>query len=213
MKNDLEEIEYSELWDEVYLLEREWRKKLHKYNDRELVDLFPESREIVPLKLKEWEELLKVESISVKRALVGIYKTGSDDFSIWFGEYLVKTFLFPEVEACQRHIERLQRLSRLFTKRSRKEQKQELLMEDAIQKAKNYSIERVAGDQLELKACGSKYSSRCPFHEEKHASFFLYPKTNTYHCFSCQAHGDTINLAMRLYDLTFKDAVLLLAKA
>lgn len=210
MKNDQSDIEYSEFLEVAYPLEKEWRKKLPKYSDRELVDMFPESREIVPLKLKEWEELLKVESISVKRALVGIYKTGGDDFSIWFGEYLVKTFLFPEVEACQRHIERLQRLSRLFTKRSRKEQKQELLMEDAIQKAKNYSIERVAGDQLELKACGSKYFSRCPFHEEKHASFFLYPETNTYHCFGCQAHGDVINLTMHLYGLSFREAVSML---
>lgn len=213
MRSDQSDTEYFEFLEIAYSLEKEWRKKLHKYNDRELVDLFPESREIIPLKLKEWEELLKAESLSVKKALVGIYKTGGDDFSIWFGKYLVRIFLFPIVETCQRHIERLKRLQHFFTDRSKKERQRGLLWENSVHKARSFPIEQVVRGQLELKACGSKYSSRCPFHEEKHASFFLYPKTNTYHCFGCQAHGDTINLAMRLYDLTFKDAVLLLAKA
>lgn len=208
----MEEIEYFELLDNVCSLEKDWRKKLHKYSDRELVEIFPESREIIPIKIKEWGELLEMESLAVKEALKSIYKAGVDDFSIWFGECLVRIFFFPRAEACQRHIERLKRLRHLFTDRSKKERQQGVLWEDSVHRARSFPIEQVARGQLELKACGSKYSSRCPFHEEKHASFFLYPETNTYYCFGCQAHGDAINLAMHLHNLTFKDAVSLLTK-
>ena len=210
MKNDQSDIEYSEFLEVAYPLEKEWRKKLPKYSDRELVDMFPESREIIPIKLKEWEKLFEIESLAVKEALKDIYKAGVDDFSIWFGEYLVKIFLFPKVEACQKNIERLKRLNNLFTGTTKKEQQRGLFWEDSVRKARSYPIEQVARSRCELKAYGNKYRSRCPFHEEKSASFYLYPETNTYYCFGCQIHGDVIDFAMRLHDLTFRGAISLL---
>jgi len=49
----------------------------------------------------------------------------------------------------------------------------------------------------------------CPFHEEKTPS--LYTKNNFYYCFGCGASGDVIDLAMKLYHLTFPEAVKKLA--
>ena len=47
--------------------------------------------------------------------------------------------------------------------------------------------------------------SRCPFHNEKTASFKVY-SNNTFHCFGCGAHGDVITLVMKLEGLDFKEA-------
>lgn len=46
----------------------------------------------------------------------------------------------------------------------------------------------------------------CPFHQERTPSFVVYKDQNTYHCFGCQAHGDVIDLYMRLYRVDFIQA-------
>lgn len=48
----------------------------------------------------------------------------------------------------------------------------------------------------------------CLFHADKHPSMHVY-KT-TYYCFTCQAHGTTIDIVMKLQGKSFKEAVNLL---
>lgn len=43
----------------------------------------------------------------------------------------------------------------------------------------------------------------CPFHTEKTASFTVFLKDNTFHCFGCQAHGSLIDFVMRIEQLDF----------
>lgn len=46
----------------------------------------------------------------------------------------------------------------------------------------------------------------CPFHEEKTASFFIYPN-NSYYCFGCGAHGNgAIDFLIKRFNYSFKDA-------
>lgn len=47
--------------------------------------------------------------------------------------------------------------------------------------------------------------ARCPFHNEKTASFRVYPD-NTFHCFGCGAHGDVITFVMKMQGVGFLDA-------
>ena len=49
----------------------------------------------------------------------------------------------------------------------------------------------------------------CPFHNEKTASFRVY-KDGTFHCFGCGAHGDVITFVMKMQNISFKDACLML---
>lgn len=46
--------------------------------------------------------------------------------------------------------------------------------------------------------------SKCPFHDEKTASFRVY-KDGTYHCFGCGAHGDVITFVMNMQNLSFTE--------
>ena len=55
-----------------------------------------------------------------------------------------------------------------------------------------------------------KNKARCCFHEERTPSMVFRGKT--FHCFGCGAHGSTIDLCMRLFGLSPRDAALKLAK-
>jgi DNA primase len=46
----------------------------------------------------------------------------------------------------------------------------------------------------------------CPFHNEKTPSMHIY-KDNHAYCFGCQKYADSIDLAMQVWNLSFKDAV------
>ena len=73
-------------------------------------------------------------------------------------------------------------------------------------------ISEVASNYCDLKPWGAgKERARCPFHEERTASFELDLDRGLYHCFGCQAGGDTIRLVMEMENLTFPDALRLLA--
>lgn len=52
----------------------------------------------------------------------------------------------------------------------------------------------------------------CPIHNEKTGSFVWYIDQNKFHCFGCQAHGDSIDLYMKLYNVNFQTAVRELAR-
>ena len=58
---------------------------------------------------------------------------------------------------------------------------------------------------VELKPSGTRYVGLCPFHPEKHPSFFI--KDNHFKCFGCQEHGDVIDFVQKMYGLTFPDAL------
>lgn len=46
----------------------------------------------------------------------------------------------------------------------------------------------------------------CPFHDDKNPSCYIYEKTNSFFCFSCNTGGDNISLIMELKQISFRDA-------
>jgi len=64
----------------------------------------------------------------------------------------------------------------------------------------------------ELRRAGvNSYFGRCPFHEERTASFHVSPDDRLYHCFGCQASGDPFNFVMETEGLDFTGALEALA--
>jgi DNA primase len=53
---------------------------------------------------------------------------------------------------------------------------------------------------------GRELVGRCPFHNEKTGSFYVYGDGH-FHCFGCGAHGTPIDYVMRVRNLDFPDAV------
>lgn len=63
-----------------------------------------------------------------------------------------------------------------------------------------------------LKKSGHEFAACCPFHGEKTPSFFVSPRKQFYHCFGCGAHGTAISFLMEHENLSFPEAIELLAE-
>jgi len=59
---------------------------------------------------------------------------------------------------------------------------------------------------VKIKKVGKNNTCLCPLHNEKTASFTIFPN-NRWYCFGCNAGGDAISFVMRLYNLSFVSAV------
>ena len=68
------------------------------------------------------------------------------------------------------------------------------------------------GTYVSLKRAGSNYGGLCPFHSEKTPSFTVFPDTQHFFCFGCEAGGDAFSFIMRVENLDYKGAIEFLAK-
>lgn len=65
----------------------------------------------------------------------------------------------------------------------------------------------LVGGRTQLKREGARFTARCPFHEERTASFSLDPAAKLYHCFGCQRGGDAFSFVQEAENLDFVGAV------
>ena len=65
---------------------------------------------------------------------------------------------------------------------------------------------------IEVKKKGRQLVARCPFHEEKTASFTVTPGKGLYHCFGCGAAGDVIGFVTKHDKVSFGGALEALAR-
>ena len=70
----------------------------------------------------------------------------------------------------------------------------------------------LVGQYLALEKRGKHMLGLCPFHNEKTPSFTVTPEKQLFYCFGCGASGNIFNFIMRMENLTFPEAVRLLAR-
>ena len=63
------------------------------------------------------------------------------------------------------------------------------------------------GKKIPLIYKGRKKMALCPFHKEKTPSFHIDDDRGFYHCFGCEAHGDSFTFLMETEGLNFREAV------
>jgi len=68
-------------------------------------------------------------------------------------------------------------------------------------------IEDVVSQYTPLRRSGRNYVARCPFHDDRHPSLVVYPETQSFYCFGCRVHGDSLNFLMKMERLTFREAL------
>jgi len=74
-------------------------------------------------------------------------------------------------------------------------------------------IVRIIGDYIKLKKAGAQnFSGLCPFHGEKTASFSVHATRQFYHCFGCGVSGDVFSFVQKIENITFPEAVRLVAQ-
>jgi len=74
-------------------------------------------------------------------------------------------------------------------------------------------IVRIIGDYVKLKKAGAQnYAGLCPFHGEKTPSFSVHATRQFYHCFGCGVSGDVFSFVQKIENITFPEAVRLIAQ-
>ena len=68
-------------------------------------------------------------------------------------------------------------------------------------------VEVVSGRTPLRRASGSRFTGRCPFHEEKTPSFSVNPVEKLYYCFGCGKGGDVISFVRETENLDFVGAI------
>ncbi len=72
-------------------------------------------------------------------------------------------------------------------------------------------ITEVLSTYITLEPSGTQFKARCPFHNEKTASFSVSPERGLYYCFGCGARGDIISFVQQFEGLDFKGTLKVLA--
>ncbi len=72
-------------------------------------------------------------------------------------------------------------------------------------------IESVISSYVTLKRAGSNLQGLCPFHSEKSPSFTVFPGTQSFYCFGCNAGGSVITFIQRAENLDYVGAIEFLA--
>src|SRR5712672_358385 len=74
-------------------------------------------------------------------------------------------------------------------------------------------IVRIIGDYIKLKKAGAQnYAGLCPFHGEKTPSLSVHATRQFYHCFGCGVSGDVFSFVQKIENITFPEAVRLVAQ-
>lgn len=82
------------------------------------------------------------------------------------------------------------------------------IKKDKVEEIKDKSdIVSVVSDYVSLSKTGKHFLGRCPFHNDTDASFCVFPNTNSFHCFGCGKHGNSISFLMNLEGIDFLSAV------
>lgn len=72
-------------------------------------------------------------------------------------------------------------------------------------------IVQILNPYVELRRAGKNFIGACPFHQETKPSFTVNPITQSYYCFGCGAGGNVFSFFMDYDNLSFPDAVRLVA--
>ena len=180
--------------------------------NKELFEIFPEGKKVIREKIREYElqrsdiiAALSEFQQSVRQIALSEEK---DEFFIWFWtESYIENFYAQSVVEIDRHLNRLRfqksHLSSAFSALEKTENWSEMK-----ERAKRFPLEELASPYLErVRQQSTRIYARCPFHEERTASFVIYTNQNTFHCFGCGQHGDNIDFIMKKEQLQFADAI------
>lgn len=200
MKNltwELIDIEERER-DFFFNLEREWQRSIHRLSEGGWLRIFPEAREILPSKIKEWKtertHLVDVAKRAIHR------KTPENAIETRLSLQLL---VVPRINEAEQHLTRLKHLV-VYRPHVNGHAKSRITDAD-IQQAKAVPIASLLSSKI--RRTGKTSTTNCPLHDDRSPSFVIYHDTNSCWCFGCQQGGDSIALVRKLSNMSFIEAV------
>lgn len=164
---------------------------------------------VIPIKLKEIlerAEFLKEQRDSKLESISGKFSKGS------IGEYFYTSLIFHEFSEYFVIQKWIKYWLRLWSEVN-PQYKSEALQSSSGSRFTEAQIETARQSPIEehyegnLRKSGSRLVGRCPFHEEKTPSFYIFPD-NHWYCFgACSEGGDVITFLMKLRNISFYEAV------
>lgn len=196
-------MEYGdEFFQYALRIEKEWEATLPRFTDKELLKIFPEAKTVMSEKLSEWIEQKKEISESIKKKLIAIKSSESDDGTKLFWREWIK------IDDGERLLEadgQISRLKRLIWLAKGKSPPRGVITQGQIEQARAIPLESLI-NQL-FRRVGKQLVGLCPLHQEKHPSFYIYTDTNTCWCYGCNQGGDTIKFVRLLNGCSFREAI------
>lgn len=188
------------LWEYTQELKKQWGAQ-PKLKDRELLEVFPEAKQIIPVKILELmskrERLVK----KIEKGLVRIKKKKDPMLKFLLREFL-KAILVEDLIKLDSRISKLSRLNRLACGYT----SERGISDDMIEGAKQVPIEDLINRPFRVSGQRKVFKCPLPLHEEKTPSFFVF-EDNHYYCFGCHQSGSSIDFVMKTQGLTFPEAV------
>ncbi len=190
-------------WHELLVLEKEQEFNYRKITDKELLQIFKDAlSEVIPDKLFELEEekegLINVIKDEIKKIRKEIKAKDQ-----WFYKLFLKHSLISDLLLIEKEINYFLHLKYLSQYHGKNKEE----WQEKVNRALEYPIEELVCRDITLRRSGQNLIGRCPLHEEKTPSFYIYLKNNSFYCFGCSQGGNVINYVMKRQNLTFKEAV------
>jgi len=183
-------IEYDEwIRSNSKKIEKEWKKEYKKIINQ-IFEFRKENEDFARERRIEYLENLIVElSKKIEKELEYQQRMIDNDVPFWFRSL--------SNDRLKRMIKEYKGLknSLYFLKNNKN---QNGITPEMIVRAREYPIDNL----IEV---GKNMMALCPFHSDKNPS--MYVKNNFYYCFGCGASGDVIDLAMKLWGISFPEAV------
>jgi hypothetical protein len=184
-------------------------------NAKDLLETFPEAKEIIDKKIDEWTRVKgKVFCKKILPILEDIDKM-SDEFARWFWRKAFVTCALPErFKEATKQLKRLKML-KWYLEADKKKLRKTITRHEDFDRSKDIAKQRSIISVYpfqRLRKVGERYQALCPFHNEKTPSFVIYPN-NTFYCFGCHVGGDAIDFIKLVNKCEFKEAIGYLATA
>ncbi len=181
-------------------MEKQWRTSLPRDTDAQLLDIFPEARDIIPEKIAAWQQQRQAQTRLIKEKLAVIEQKAKLE-DRWFWRLCVRYVDGPRLVQISGHLTRLERLQAVATGTPQPGR----LTEAQIAQARRVPVESLVSTPL--RKSSKTLIGHCPLHQEKSPSFHVYPDTNSWYCYGCHCGGDSISFVRHLHGLSFIKAV------
>lgn len=212
------DIDYPIPFEEMLRLEKDHKDELKKLeSETDWVEIVGEAETLRVIKEKQAEYTEQIGKLTSfwESDLKFLDEQNVTGFDRYFFETLYQYKYEPQI---QRIVNRAQQLIKLYMKHDALKSPRDSVADCStnvtpaqIEKAKEVRlIELFDNGGIKLIRAGRNYKTLCPFHPEKSPSCMIYAESNSYHCFGCSAHGDSITFIMKTKNLNFPDSVRLL---